>query len=172
MGLVIRNAQVAVRIRRALLRQNVARLRALAGAQSARLAVLCSSSERMRALNRTYCGHDEVTDVLAFPNLQIEELGKLPELEYPEDCNLGDIFLGVEYIQDLGRNDNASQECSAEHLHNLLTITTLHGICHLLGYTHESEADWRQMFQKEKDILEDYGRLTGVFLSPLTAMKY
>uniref|UniRef100_UPI00358F8CC3 endoribonuclease YbeY n=1 Tax=Myxine glutinosa TaxID=7769 RepID=UPI00358F8CC3 len=171
MSLVIRNAQGAVRIRRALLRHDVTRLRALAGAQRARLAVLCSSSATMRALNRTYCGRDEVTDVLAFPYLQIEELGKLPELEHPEDCNLGDIFLGVEYIRDLGQNDNASHECTSEHLHNLLTITTLHGICHLLGYTHENEADWRQMFQKEKEILEDCGRLTGVFLSPLTAMK-
>ncbi|PNJ06031.1 endoribonuclease YbeY isoform X6 [Pongo pygmaeus] len=47
-------------------------------------------------------------------------------------------------------------------------VTATHGLCHLLGFTHSTEAEWQQMFQKEKAVLDELGRRTGTRLQPLT----
>ncbi|XP_074766818.1 endoribonuclease YbeY isoform X4 [Athene noctua] len=48
-------------------------------------------------------------------------------------------------------------------------VTAAHGLCHLLGYQHNTKAEWQQMYQKEVEILEELNRLTGASLRPLTA---
>ncbi|XP_022371943.1 putative ribonuclease isoform X2 [Enhydra lutris kenyoni] len=47
-------------------------------------------------------------------------------------------------------------------------VTATHGLCHLLGFTHSTEAEWQKMFQKEKEVLEELSRLTGTRLQPLS----
>ncbi|TSK92914.1 putative ribonuclease [Bagarius yarrelli] len=47
-------------------------------------------------------------------------------------------------------------------------VVAAHGICHLLGYRHETEEEWNEMFQKESYILREFNRLTGSHLEPLT----
>ncbi|XP_037380737.1 endoribonuclease YbeY isoform X3 [Talpa occidentalis] len=47
-------------------------------------------------------------------------------------------------------------------------VTATHGLCHLLGFTHRTEAEWREMLQKEMQVLEELGRRTGVRLQPLS----
>ncbi|XP_014745399.1 PREDICTED: putative ribonuclease isoform X2 [Sturnus vulgaris] len=49
------------------------------------------------------------------------------------------------------------------------TVTAAHGLCHLLGYRHDTKPEWEQMYQKEAQILEELNRLTGSRLRPLTA---
>ncbi|MGG2063059.1 rRNA maturation RNase YbeY, partial [Priestia megaterium] len=34
---------------------------------------------------------------------------------------------------------------------------TVHGFLHLLGYDHETSEDEKEMFTRQKDILEQYG---------------
>ncbi|XP_058665487.1 endoribonuclease YbeY isoform X3 [Ammospiza caudacuta] len=48
-------------------------------------------------------------------------------------------------------------------------VTAAHGLCHLLGYRHDTKPEWEQMYQKEVQILEELNRLTGSRLRPLTA---
>lgn len=69
--------------------------------------------------------------------------------------------MGVEFVM---------QQCQEESLdlHGALTAITAHGICHLLGYRHETEEEWTEMTQKESYILSEYNRLTGCRLEPLT----
>nr|XP_011724037.1 endoribonuclease YbeY isoform X4 [Macaca nemestrina]XP_014988140.1 endoribonuclease YbeY isoform X6 [Macaca mulatta]XP_015302195.1 endoribonuclease YbeY isoform X4 [Macaca fascicularis]XP_024645722.1 endoribonuclease YbeY isoform X4 [Macaca nemestrina] len=86
--------------------------------------------------------------------------GEFPLPEFPDDYNLGDIFLGVEYIFHQCKED--------EDYNDVLTVTATHGLCHLLGFTHSTEAEWQQMFQKEKAVLDELGRRTGTRLQPLT----
>ncbi|PNI55954.1 YBEY isoform 3 [Pan troglodytes] len=86
--------------------------------------------------------------------------GEFPQPDFPDDYNLGDIFLGVEYI---------FHQCKEnEDYNDILTVTATHGLCHLLGFTHGTEAEWQQMFQKEKAVLDELGRRTGTRLQPLT----
>nr|XP_011724027.1 endoribonuclease YbeY isoform X2 [Macaca nemestrina]XP_011724028.1 endoribonuclease YbeY isoform X2 [Macaca nemestrina] len=63
--------------------------------------------------------------------------GEFPLPEFPDDYNLGDIFLGVEYIFHQCKED--------EDYNDVLTVTATHGLCHLLGFTHSTEAEWQQI---------------------------
>ncbi|XP_040842704.1 endoribonuclease YbeY isoform X2 [Ochotona curzoniae] len=47
-------------------------------------------------------------------------------------------------------------------------VTATHGLCHLLGFTHGTEAEWQQMYRKEEQVLEDLGRHLGTQLQPLS----
>ncbi|XP_044769156.1 endoribonuclease YbeY isoform X2 [Neomonachus schauinslandi] len=86
--------------------------------------------------------------------------GELPQPDFQDDYNLGDIFLGVEYI---------FQQCKGhEDYYDILTVTATHGLCHLLGFTHSTEAEWQEMYQKEKQVLEELSRRTGTRLQPLS----
>ncbi|XP_015333863.1 endoribonuclease YbeY [Marmota marmota marmota] len=86
--------------------------------------------------------------------------GELPQPGCLDDCNLGDIFLGVEYI---------FQQCKEnEDYYDTLTVTATHGLCHLLGFTHSSEEEWQEMYRQEEQVLEELRRRTGARLQPLS----
>ncbi|XP_023571871.1 endoribonuclease YbeY isoform X3 [Octodon degus] len=95
--------------------------------------------------------------VASGPNLKA---GEIPQPGFPDDYNLGDIFLGVEYI---------FQQCKEkEDYYDVLTVTATHGLCHLLGFTHNSETEWQKMYLQEKQVLEELSRRTGAQLQPLS----
>ncbi|NXK69967.1 YBEY Endoribonuclease, partial [Sylvietta virens] len=161
MSVALRNAQCAVPVRRALLRRAVCALRAALGASRFDVGLVCASNALMQRLNGVYRHCSEPTDVLSFPFHQVPA-GELPRPRCRDEYNLGDIFLGVEYIH---------QQCSetGENFDDVLTVTAAHGLCHLLGYRHDTKPEWEQMYQKEAQILEELNRLTGSRLRPLTA---
>ncbi|XP_067154777.1 endoribonuclease YbeY [Apteryx mantelli] len=161
MSVVIRNAQRAVAVRRAPLRRAVGALRAALGADRFDVALVCAGNGTMRRLNAAYRRRDEPTDVLSFPFHQVAA-GQLPRPRFRDEYNLGDIFLGVEYIGEQCRR-------SGEDFGGVLAVTAAHGLCHLLGYQHNTKSEWQQMYQKEKEILEELNRVTGANLRPLTA---
>ena len=82
---------------------------------------------RMRALNSEHRGLDEVTDVLAFPLDERDELP--PGLER----QLGDVV--VCFAQAERQAAEAGVETFAE-----VRILVVHGLLHLLGHDHESDA--------------------------------
>ena len=51
-------------------------------------------------------------------------------------------------------------------------ILLTHGLCHLLGYDHATEEQWKQMFQQELHVLEEYSKLTGLKLRPITTIGH
>ncbi|XP_064182850.1 endoribonuclease YbeY-like [Anguilla rostrata] len=161
MSLVLRNLQKAVPLRRARLRRDVETLRQIFGIQKFDLGLICVDNRRIQRINGIYRGKNMPTDVLSFPFYEDMEAGKLPNHLHGEEFNLGDIFLGVEYIMDQCRDESRD-------FHSALPVMVAHGICHLLGYRHETEEEWTQMFQKEKYILTEFSRLTGNQLEPLT----
>ncbi|NWX20797.1 YBEY Endoribonuclease, partial [Aegotheles bennettii] len=133
----LRNAQRAVPVRRAPLRRAVCALRAALGASRFDVGVVCAGNGLMRRLNGAYRQCPEPTDVLSFPFHRLAA-GELPRPRCRDEYNLGDIFLGVEFIQ---------QQCRAagEHFESALVVTAAHGLCHLLGYRHSTEPEWRQV---------------------------
>ncbi|XP_051478702.1 endoribonuclease YbeY [Apus apus] len=161
MSLVLRNAQRAVPLRRAPLRRALCALRAALGASRFPLALVCAGDRLMRRLNGRYRQRPEPTDVLSFPFHRLAP-GELPRPRSRDEYYLGEIFLGVEFIQQQCRD-------SGEDLQGVLVATAAHGLCHLLGYRHDTEPEWQQMYQKELEILEELNRLTGTNLRPLTA---
>ncbi|KAF1470873.1 Endoribonuclease YbeY, partial [Pygoscelis antarcticus] len=161
MSVALRNAQRAVLVRRAPLRRAVCVLRAALGASRFDVGLVCAGNGLMRRLNGTYRQRPEPTDVLSFPFHQVAA-GELPRPRCRDEYNLGDIFLGVEYIHHQCR-------ASGEDFDSVLAVTAAHGLCHLLGYQHNTKPEWQQMYQKEVEILEELNRLTGASLRPLTA---
>ncbi|KAM6978632.1 endoribonuclease YbeY [Tautogolabrus adspersus] len=161
MGVVLRNLQKVVPLRRARLRRDVDTLRHILGVQKFDLGIICVDNKRMQQINNTYRKKNVSTDVLSFPFYEDLRPGKLPCPLQRDELNLGDIFLGVEFVM---------KQCKEESmdLHGALTVVTAHGICHLLGYRHETEEEWTEMLQRESYILSEYNRLTGRQLEPLT----
>ncbi|GAB5576184.1 endoribonuclease YbeY isoform X1 [Prionailurus iriomotensis] len=183
MSLVLRNLQRAVPIRRAPLRKKLEIVRSILGVQKFDLAIICVDNKSIQHINKIYREKNLPTDVLSFPfheqsvimeaaelieeshsarfkGLSNVKAGELPQPDFPDDYNLGDIFLGVEYI---------FQQCKGnEDYYDVLTVTATHGLCHLLGFTHSTEAEWQKMYQKEKQVLEELSRRTGTSLQPLS----
>ncbi|KAM9305649.1 endoribonuclease YbeY [Gastrophryne carolinensis] len=165
MSLLIRNMQRTVSLRRALLRKNVEIARSCLGVGHFDVGVICVGNARIRYLNKTYRNKDAPTDVLSFPFYEDQCPGRLPEPTFQVEYNLGDIYLGVEFI-------NWQCQNSQEDFTSVLTITAVHGLCHLIGYTHDRPEDWRQMFEKESEVLACINKATGSNLKPLTTNHF
>ncbi|XP_015232518.1 PREDICTED: putative ribonuclease isoform X1 [Cyprinodon variegatus] len=165
MGVVLRNLQRVVPLRRARLRRDVDTLRHILGIHKFDLGIICVDNRRIQQINSIYRKKNTPTDVLSFPfyeSVYFQDLrpGKLPCPLHRDELNLGDIFLGVEFVM---------KQCQEESvdLHAALTAVTAHGICHLLGYRHETEEEWTEMLQREQYILSEFSRLTGRHTEPL-----
>ncbi|XP_026865525.2 endoribonuclease YbeY [Electrophorus electricus] len=161
MGVVLRNLQHVVPLRRARLRKNVEIVRHILGIQKFDMSIICVDNPKMQRINNIYRKKNMATDVLSFPFYEDLRPGKLPCAVHRDEYNLGDIFLGVEYVMQ------QCKETSCD-FHGTLTVVLAHGICHLLGYRHETEEEWDEMFQRENYILSEFNKLTGSHLEPLT----
>lgn len=83
------------------------------------VAILITTSRRMRELNRWYRQKDYSTDVLSFPGT--------PKLDHA-----GDIAISAEIAARSARKLHHSQAVE-------LKVLILHGVLHLAGYDHESD---------------------------------
>ena len=115
-----------------------------------------TEEEGIRSLNASTRGKDAVTDVLSFPNLD-GILGRpIRRAEFPFDADEeGNLFLGSIVICRA-----RAEEQAEEYGHSLrreLYYLAVHGLCHLLGYDHEQEADKALMREREERILAAMG---------------
>lgn len=108
------------------------------------LTIRISGDELLQQLNRDHRGIDEPTDVLSFPASDDEFPGDPDEARY-----LGDIAISLPAAR---RNAEATGTPLARELEHLVT----HGVLHLVGYDHESEADTAAMRAREVELLGDW----------------
>ena len=107
------------------------------------LTILIDKPERIQTLNRDFRHVDRVTDVLTFPAWE-------GEISLSADGYLGDIMICYE----------RAKEQADEYGHSLLrelSFLAVHGVLHLLGYDHLTEADERVMREKQTQILDGIG---------------
>jgi probable rRNA maturation factor len=105
--------------------------RFLSGAQAAvglrgQVTVLLATNATIRDLNRRFRGKDEATDVLSFPAEPFKNTKAAERVA-------GDVAIGVE----------TARSQAAEQGHALATeikVLILHGLLHLAGYDHETDA--------------------------------
>lgn len=134
------------------LRGTLARWLADAAPASARgtVSVAVVSDARVRALNRQYRGKNYATDVLSFP----AEAPATPRIgSRTAPAHLGDIVIA--------RGVAARQAREAGHAERTeLRVLALHGLLHLLGYDHETDAG--QMARLEKRLRRKGGLREGL----------
>ena len=117
---------------------------------NAELSVTFVTNERIQEINREYRDKDYPTDVISFA---LEEMGEGEmEIVYEEEVPtiLGDIIISLPKAKEQAVEYNHSFERE-------LGFLAVHGLLHLLGYDHETEEEEKEMFQKQKDILNAYG---------------
>lgn len=115
---------------------------ALVGMPGGTVSILLTGDAEQQRLNRMYRGKDAATNVLAFP-LDGHTPDEAPRL-------LGDVALACETI---AREAAEQNKPVADHLRHLV----VHGVLHLLGFDHESEADATMMEAREVEILHGLG---------------
>lgn len=103
----------------------------------------------IRQINKQFRQIDKETDVLSFPQLTFED-GEVAEKNENGEIVLGDIIISIE----------KAEEQAGEYGHTLereLAFLTVHSMLHLLGYDHMEIEEEKEMFQKQKEILEQAG---------------
>ena len=88
--------------------------------------VLLTTDREMRRLNRQFRGQDKPTDILSFPAKQ------LPNTK-PAEQIVGDLAIGIETARRQAVGQGHALTCE-------LKVLILHGLLHLAGYDHESDA--------------------------------
>jgi probable rRNA maturation factor len=110
--------------------------------RQAEACVALSDDRTVQELNARFRGKDKPTNVLSFPYLAAP--GE------PVDANLGDIVLAHETVW---READEQGVSVAHHLQHLV----VHGLLHLLGLDHETEADAEEMEAIEVEVLAGLG---------------
>ena len=103
--------------------------------------LIFTDEEGIRALNAKERHKDAVTDVLSFPNLDGICGKRIDKEDFP-------------YCR------KRAEEQAEEYGHSLrreLYYLTVHGLCHLLGYDHETEEDKAKMRAEEEAVLSEMG---------------
>lgn len=109
---------------------------------NAEVSVTFTDNDGIQALNREYRSIDRPTDVLSFPIF--DETGD-------EYAVLGDIVISLEKAHQQAQDYGHSFEREVAFL-------CVHSVLHLLGYDHETgEEDEREMFHKQKEIMQQLG---------------
>jgi probable rRNA maturation factor len=117
---------------------------------NAEVSVTFVDNNRIHEINKEFRGIDRPTDVISFA---LEEQGEGEISIVRKDglpTILGDIIISIpkakEQAKDYGHSFN-------REIGFLLT----HGFLHLLGYDHMNEDDENKMFNRQEEILQQYG---------------
>ena len=116
----------------------------------AEVSVTFVTNERIQEINKEYRQKDKPTDVISFA---LQEMGEGEiEIHYEEDAPsiLGDIIISVSMAKEQAEDYGHSIERE-------LGFLAVHGFLHLLGYDHETGEQEKEMFDKQKEILNAYG---------------
>jgi len=108
--------------------------------KNAELNLVFTDNKKIKKINKTFLGHNFVTDVISFAynNSSLEN-------------NIsGEIIISVEMAVKLAQK----LKCTIE---GEIALYLVHGLLHLLGYNDKLKRDARKMHQREKELLSMYG---------------
>lgn len=116
--------------------------------RDAQVSIVLTSDRAVQALNRTFRGHDQATNVLSFPVAQAPTAAA--EGYPPPPRLLGDVVIA---FGTTAAEAAAAGKDLGDHLRHLI----VHGILHVLGYDHQTEGDAAAMERLEATILACFG---------------
>ena len=110
------------------------------------VSVTFTDNEQIKELNKQYRNKNSATDVLSFPMFD-----DFANVDMVNDLPLGDIVISLERAAKQGYEIGHS-------IYHEVAFLCVHSTLHLLGYDHEtSKADEKEMFRKQKEIMEIMG---------------
>lgn len=124
---------------------NSAILPKVAFARELEASIVLANDDLVKILNREYRKKDKPTNVLTFASLDAGDV--TPEGEI---LNLGDVIISFQTIE---REAQEQGKFMLDHLKHM----TVHGVLHLLGYDHQTDAQANDMETLEIRILEQLG---------------
>jgi probable rRNA maturation factor len=118
------------------------------------VSILLSHDDEIRELNHQYRGRDQSTNVLSFPNFDLDQGQALtsepPGPMPPHQVLLGDVALS---FQRLSEEAAEQKKPLLDHFAHLL----VHGTLHLLGYDHQDDEQAEVMEGIEESVLASLG---------------
>ena len=114
------------------------------------LSILLTNAVKMQSLNKEFRQKDKETNVLSFPDLDINWRRIVEFSVNPEYMYLGDVAFGFEVIAKEAELKSISLQHHFKHL-------VVHAILHLIGYDHVKEKEAEVMEALEIEILKSFG---------------
>jgi len=111
--------------------------------EDAEFNIIFVGKETIQEINKTYRKIDRVTDVISFALEDNKTIDLNVRL-------LGDIYICIE----------KAHEQAIEYGHSFLRevcFLAIHGFLHLLGYDHMEKEEEKVMFQRQEEILDEFG---------------
>ena len=133
-----------------ILKETIKNYKNLSEVKNLELSILLTNNSRIKKLNQEFRNKNSATNVLSFPDVDIDFRQILefePNLDY---MYLGDIAFGYEVIALEAKNKLISFQDHFKHL-------VIHAILHLIGYDHIKDKDAQAMESLEIQILEGIG---------------
>jgi len=107
------------------------------------VSIVLVGQNKIRKINKFYRGKNRATDVLSFRKDEVKGEFFLPE----GIQELGEILLCLREIKKRAKRENSTFERE-------LARSLIHGVLHLLGYTHQEEEKAKIMREKEEEYLK------------------
>jgi probable rRNA maturation factor len=154
-GLTLRNTQRSVSLRAPHLRAFTGRVLVDLRLGEYALDVWCTTDATLKRLNSQYREKHTTTDILSFP-FQVLHPPPSASLAHPLSSralppsvygalDLGQLVISMPYVQ---RSAKALDVTVESRMRTLI----VHGVCHLLGYDHENDAE-AEVMEREEDRL-------------------
>lgn len=107
------------------------------------ISLVLVSNRQMKKLNKEWMDKDYPTDVLSFP-LTMEAPPK------PLPWEIGELVISVDKAHE-------QAEAFGHSIEREFAFLFVHGMLHVLGFDHMNEAEEKDMFGRQKQILDDAG---------------
>lgn len=144
--ILIKNTQRKFKVDAKAIKKLVQKLLDSLGYSDFDIGIWFTTDKTIAKLNKEYRGKKGPTDILSFPYHTELNAGQKIKVHSPDDQNLGDIIISLEYVHTSDQWKETPDELR-------LSILLVHGICHLIGYDHESEKDYKTMHTHEQALL-------------------
>lgn len=145
--ITIKNTQQKIKININRLREDAQKILQILKYDDFDLGIWITTNKTIHFYNREYRHKDKPTDILSFAYHSQLKAGQRIKPETDEDKNLGDLIISAEYVQKAALELGVSFD-------DRMQILLVHGICHLLGYDHEKDEDYKVMHCKEQKLLK------------------
>lgn len=145
--ITIKNSQRSIHVNIPQIKKQAALMLETLDYSDFNLGIWLTTNKTIRQYNKKYRNKDKPTDILSFPFHPDLRPGNRINARSPEEKNLGDLIISLEYIlKDASKTWSRTFD---EHL----TVLLAHGIAHLLGYDHETDKEFAIMQKIEKKLL-------------------